>query len=724
MRRKRPTLASVSPLTRSLVTNWTLVALAVVSLALVVVTRELPTSSEIEARKQHLLERFVEDDVQRVELSSGVTIVRGDADERFRLTAPTEAIADDAAVDRLLRAVRFATWLRRVAPEDVDEKAMGLSTPELTLKFSLGSGQAEIAIGGPAPSPPKARYVAVSDARGNDTYVVSEGTAKDLSPKAADFRVQRLLPVRNQDIRRLEVIASNRTVTLVNDDGFRFEHAFGGARLDPTLIDRLFLQLARTGSDDFLDTSEALAAQKAAKETITLRYSPAGAKPPGEIVLGGECPKQKALLVAVRTKPEPIAACVQSDIEGAFVDRPELLLDPKLFRTRADEVEEVRVDQGDAHLEYARSGDGFHMRTPKSGKIERQVGEARLGLLVDARGEWLDPATTKAPFVARATASVMKATIADRARASEVVELGSVGELGLVARRLDDGALLRIDEATARAFTVDALMLKSRALLDVPADQFTAIEIAWAGNRQKVVREGPGKFRLEQPAGFDIDDGLATDLVDALRQLSASEWVSESTEGHFGFDDPLVCTITLEHADAPKVLEIGAPAPGGVFATLDRDGTFVLPQSVRDALTTWVVDRSVFMLDTDTLEQLELATADRHLVLERLGTSFVQRSGNAATSPGRIVELLDAFSLLRTEGLVTTEPPSVAQGARSPTLSVIATLRVDGQRQRRRFTIGTADTFGDVAAYYAWPSDGLGVYALARESVRRILELW
>lgn len=715
----------MTPTAKSIVINWTLVALAAVSLALVVLTRETPTSNELEGRRRHVLAQFDEAQVSRIELSTGVTVVRGDGDPRFRLTAPLEAAAEDSAVDRLLRAVHFATWLRRVAPEDVTDQATGLDSPELTLAFDHDGRRIELALGGSAPSPPRARYLRVSDGSESATYVVSESTAKELSPVTGDFRVQRLLPARTSDIARLEFARGDQRVALVNDRGFRFETAFGGARLDPELVDRLFLQLARTTPEDFIQTERALSILAQARAAVTLTFSGKTVSDSGQIVLGGICPDRPERIVAVRTRPEPIAACIQSDLEVAFVERPELLLDRQLFRTRVDEAEEVRIDAGTVRLEFARRGDGFQMRVPETGEIAREVGLARLESLLGARGEWLDPEVLRGSFQKRTTAAVTESAVADADRGVETVELGSIDDLPFVVRRLDDGALLQVDPGTSRAFSVDALMLRSRSLLKVPAESIRSVEIAWGEFRQRISQPSSGVFELEHPEGFRVDDGLASDLVNGLRQLEASEWVSEAVTSEFGFEDrPLVCTLELAEPERTVVLELGGPAPGGVFATLDRNGTFVLPRTVRDQLTTWLVDRSAFMLDTAPLERLELDTSDRRLVLERLGTGFVPRGSTASTSAGRIVELLDAFSLLRAEAMINPGRPTPAHGSRSPTLTVTATTSDGKERTTRRYAIGNADTFGDLAVYYAWPLDTDGVYLLPRESVRHILDLW
>lgn len=722
----------MTPLARSLAVNGTLLVLALGSLALVLVTERAPTTAEVESRRQHLFERFEEDLVDGLELKhdGALTIVRGDTEARFLITAPVEAVAEEATVDQLLREARFATWLRRLPEEDVDAERMGLDPAVASVTFSVAGERLELAVGGDASSPPGARYVRVRDGRGEHVYVVSSSTAESLTPQLADFRIQRLLPVPESELSAMEFSSPRGHVRLERQGRWRLVGAHGAVRLDPSAMARLFLQFARTEARDFVDLERAREAQSKDEDTVTVKLFGSKPEQTSELALGGKCPFDAGLTVAWRKAPEPIAACIQSDLETAFLDHPELLLDRKLFALRLDEVEEVRLESGAARLEFARKGEGYVMRAPKTGDVDKRAGDARLLGLLEARGNLLPKGD--ATFEPIARASIVRSGVRESERRTEVVELGSLGQHPFVARRADDGALIEVDEVTRASFGVDALMLRSPLLFEVEADDIREVEVHWVEGRdaprvQRVRQPQRGIFELEAPEGYEVDSGLALDLVDALHHLEVSEWVSETLEPRFGLDKPtLTCRVRLEGRDEPRVLELGASASGGVYGTLDRDGVFVLPRSVRELLTTWVVDRSPFMLETDRLESVELSAEDRRLELTRVGMSFVQTNSGPAVSPTRIVDLLDALSLLRTEALVTPSDPRPEHGTQKPRLRVVAKLRGESGQQGevRRFTIGNADTLLDAAIFYAWPDGAHAVYALPRESVRRILNLW
>jgi hypothetical protein len=722
----------VTPLTKSLVVNGTLVALALASLALVVITESEPTSAELESRRQHLFERFEEEMVDElsIEREGKLQIVRGDGDARFLITAPVQAVAEEATVDRILRELRFATWLRRIPTEDVDRKRMGLDAPSMSLGLTLGETHVALSLGGNAQSPEGARYVEVTDRRGTQVYVISGAAAEALSLELADFRIQRLLPVGESQLAAIELSSARGQLRLERRGRWRSVGPSGATRLDPTAMDRLFLQFARTETRDFIDLEAAQRAQEKA-ELVTLKLFGTKPEETSELTLGGKCPFDDGATVAWRKTPEPLAACIQSDLETAFLERTELLFDRKLFAMRTDEAEEVRIESGERKLDFARKGEGYVMRAPMSGDIDKRAGDARLTSLLQATGTLL-PREPNTPFEVIARAAITRSGQREGDRVTETVELGKGDRDALVARRLDDGALLELDEGARALFGVDTLMLKSALILDVAAEDMSAVDVRWrdaGGEHAQHVRQPQrGVFELDRPEGFEVDSGLATDLIDGLHQLEINQWVSESFDPHFGLDAPtLVCTLTIDGLTMPRVLELGASAPGGgVYGSLDRAGVFIVPRGLRELLTTWVVDRSPFLLETERVERLELSTEERRVTLTRVGTGFVQSSPGPVVNPTRVVELLDAFSLLRTEGMVSPGPADPSQGLRAPLLRVDATLRGDlaGAPEHRRFTIGSADTLGEVSVFYAWPNDGSAVYALPRESVRRIMNLW
>src|SRR4029453_4731981 len=103
------------------------------------------------------------------------------------------------------------------------------------------------------------------------------------------------------------------------------------------------------------------------------------------------------------------------------------------------------------------------------------------------------------------------------------------------------------DPTSARALLPDATLMKSRAILDFTQYELRSIEIKTPRVTQRLLRAGSGAFTLEAPKGFDVDSGLASDLVEAVRSLAAERWVSDRDDGSFGLQKPnTVLTVTLE----------------------------------------------------------------------------------------------------------------------------------------------------------------------------------
>lgn len=721
---------SVTPTVRSLVLNWALVAVALSSLAAVVATRDTVTSEETELRARHLFLQFDETSIQKLRIAGDppLVVVRSSGEQRFEITEPVNAAAEEATVDQLLRALRFATWLREVPKQDADRKALGLDPAQTSIELTHGHEQLELRLGGSAPAPSGARYVEIRGGQRPGVFVVGESTARDLTPELSDFRVQRLIPVSREQLVQVDVASKGVLVSVGrgNTRGWHFLGRFGDARLDPTALDRLFLQFARVEREDFVDVEVARSAQK---EADTARLTFVGKGEPKEVrmVVGGRCTERKGGILALREAPEPIAACIDSDVERALLDRPELLLDRKAFRLREDEVEAFRIENGKDVLDLARKEDHFVMREPKRGDVERPAGLGRLSRLLDIRGQWLDPTTIEAEFQARGRVSLTQASARESEDSLDELEFGSLGDREQVVRRLEDGALLAVDTATAGAFAVDALTLRSRTLFELQAKDVTSVAMNFDGVRQRFVQPRAGTFELQEPEGLEVDTALANDVVDVLRSLEAVEWVGSAREDRFGLDakNASSCEFTEAGNEKPHRLVMGAPAPrGGFYASLDDGDVFVLSRSQKETLSRWVVDRSGFMLDTESVEKLQVTARGRSVTLERLGGSFVQTAGDTSMSEGAITELLDGLSLLRAEGLVTLKNPGPEHGSEQPVLKVEAWLRPDPVAPARRIAwhIGAADTFDDVAVYFAWSVPSHGLFALPRDNVRRLLE--
>src|SRR6185295_8743462 len=97
-------------------------------------------------------------------------------------------------------------------------------------------------------------------------------------------------------------------------DGFRFDGMFGDARTSRPVLDRVLVQFARTRAERFMDATEAEKALAGAP-SVTVTMTPTDPKSPvGVVEVGGKCPGNDAEVVALRRKPDRVAACVPSSV--------------------------------------------------------------------------------------------------------------------------------------------------------------------------------------------------------------------------------------------------------------------------------------------------------------------------------------------------------------------------------------------------------------------------
>jgi hypothetical protein len=746
----------VSPERRSQWLNGALVVAAIAITAVVVVTSSSVSTGERQARARHLLASFRQEDVTQLSIdkdgqrwvvvksktqtdahadsasdSTGPDNPRLEQPARWQFVEPMQGDAEEATIDQLLRVVQFATWLRPLKDADVDREAFGLETPRAVISVEMGDVQYRLRLGAPAVSPAGAHYVEVSGegAPNKGVYVVAESTAGDLDPDPEDLRIRQLIPYAGSALRAIGASIGQERVKLVrvNRDSFRFEQRFERARIGRDALDRILLGFSRTQAERFLPIERATQLQLALGDgLLRLELEPRGDAPPARITLGGACPEVDSLVLAVRHAPRPSAACITKTQLTELFASPEWLVDRELFHLRVDEAERVTVTQGERRMELVRTGDAFEMRHPTPGKVDRAPAEERIELMLAIRG---DLVTAPDPLQLGLGESdhrvVFVAATSDLEGAEETVEVGRPMPDGtLHARRLADGVVLRLGPAATRAFEADGLLLRSRQLLDLSAAQVRTVEVDHAGTRWRLEQPSQGRFELSEPQGVAPDTSLAVAWVDAVRQLAAQRWVAETDDGGFGLTSPgLTFRVAGEDGSVARV-RVGAKTSQGFFAAVDsQPGVFVLPRNVVETLTTFVLDRSGFDLDPDTVSDLAIESGGSRIELARVGRELVQKSGGVRFDPNQIQELVDALGLVRPEAAIGFDPEGERYGFDHPVLDVSFTFTVGAERHRRHWQVGSADSHRSMSVHMARLVGERAVFVIPRRLITRVLDL-
>lgn len=769
----------MTPLRVRFLVNWGLILGALGSVSVVVATQSVWTSAERAARASHLVVGFREAEIDRIRISTSgqvLELVRAEDDgagsvphpeahehdARWVFVEPYQGEAEEATVDALLHALQYAPFVRKVPEEAFDRRAAGLDPPKQTIELFTDSVRTRVHLGGAALAPANAHYVEIGGegTANKGIYVVSDATADALLVNLDEFRVRQIVPYGASGLKTVTLTdAKGRSVVLRAGDAgdWRLDVEQRGVRVEEAAVRRLFAALSRSRVERFVSENAPEGALSDEQIQVTLEPK-AEDKPTLSLRFGGGCPVEPTLRLALRVSEPPLAGCTVPLHLDTFLDQLPEMVERRLFGFPADMVERVTLRAGERALEIARRDEAWAMFEPRSGVVERDVGEAFVESILAVRGELTTkPSSELAPFAqititkphldGEATPEVVELYLSPQATAAQP----GIPASGLLARRMADDAWLELPTRDQRLFQPNALLLRSTQLVNVEATQVSRVRIQTGEWTQAFDYRGHDVgCTLTQPAGYTADSALCLDHIDELRLLRARSWVAESDDGTFGLATPtLRATFSVE---PPKDQSTGAAneltltvghrtTDGGYHAQLSSDpAVFTLRQGVVDVLTGLVVDRAPFILDAAEIQSLVITrgtgTSRTSFTLRRLGGDLVQVGQDGVGAPTRVldegaqVELLDALSLLRPEAAVTLlDSGRVSSAPRTygfdvPLLEVRVRTRTEAGDRDFHWVVGRADVHRNVSVHYALPvtSGRSAVFALPRQGVQRILD--
>ncbi len=777
--------------------NWTLVISAIASVGAVLLTRNEWTSGERVARSTHLVVGFRNSEIRGIRILSGdqeLVLSRTefqskngslqddqeqefDVDHvdhretmaRWQFVEPYQGEAEEATVDALLRAIEFAPFIRKVDDATFDRKAAGLDAPVQTIELDMATARTRIHVGGKAPAPQKSRYVEVGGegTANKGVYVVSDTTADDLLVSLEEFRVRQLVPYGSTSLGAVTLRgATGKTVTLEKgaQQDWRVVSDGRSRRVEEAAMQRFFAALTRSRAERFLN--EVPPVGPLGPGDVEATFVPkARDKAPLTLRFGGPCPGDPALSLALRATEPPLAVCTVPLHLDTFTQQLPELVERRLFGFEVDAVEEVRVQSGERVLELARREEGWMMRRPQAGNVERDVGAAFVEGLLKLRGEIVGGPPEAS--TALATVTVVKPHLDGAPTPPESVEVftssgfsaspnaATAGASDLFVHRLADDVWLRVGGNGRRYFEPSAILLKATLLLEADVAQISTVRIQtpeWTQAFEYLGHEIG--CRMTTPAGYTADGALCLDVVDELRALRAKTWVAEADDGSFGLGVPTLRAVFGLKAgpggDAqgassggPRelALTVGRRSPDNdYYAQLSSDSAvFTLRESTVEVLSSLVLDRSPFLIDPEQVQSLTVSRFSPSRVevtFRRLGNELVPVNDPLPLDQRREVledkqtALVDALSLLRPEGAVALLASGKAgqaprtYGFDAPLLEVKVVTREDGATRAFSWIVGSGDVYRNVAVYYALPItlEPSAVFIVPREAIQRILD--
>lgn len=738
--------------------NGLLVAAALTATGVVVLTSGSVTTAERIARENNVFRSWRPLELEQVRVvrrgepqAPALVLTRreGSSDPHdFALGEADPRKADPAAVSELLAALEYATWVRRVEGAEVNRQSMGLDEPLLELRVASHGAEHRLIVGAEAPTPQGARYAELSGpaAGAGEVGLVSREFVEALEVDHRAFLGGQLLPYARSEVARLELRGTGGERLLVRDArGWRLGGP-EGTRAEGSSVDNLFFQMARVTAGRYLDASEArrLLASGPAVEVIQTPSSGTAVR----VRLGGACPGDGDSVVALRETDPEIAACVPATVLPALLTPRKDLVDRTPFPFRPDEVDHVTLVEGNEVLELVRTGARFDLLRPDPREVELDAGNDYVQSLVSPAGEVTgaengagspeglgDPPSPPAAMPLPPRGKVTLTGLVDGS--DQPVEL-TVSYSGPDERgrywlwRQDDGAVLTLSAERARAFSTDSGWARSRSLVQVDRDQIERVRIEGAGPARVVERTAEGALRLAEPAGFDLDGGLAADWVSTASQLRAVRWLPAGSNP-MAQTGGLRVAITYRDGGDERLFQmrVGERVAGGYRAELLRGTSsgapragagFVLPAETLRAFATLPISRLTMTPDVEHLERVRLDAAGTRVELERRAGELVLAEGQQPSSSAATFE--QALAQLHPEAAVHTGPPRAEHGLSDPELVVQGEVRLPG-RQPERFTyrFGRVGSWQGRTVQFARAEGVDATFAFDRALVQQLLDL-
>ena len=716
------------------VLNIVLALVAVALVAIVLITQKNLGTNQREARGDHLLVDYREMQVTDINIQAKgePAVVLAKTGDEWRITAPSPDEADGNAVEDYLTHLQFAAWERRIPETPEAGVDYGFESPRLTVDLTMGDVKYELTLGKTSVAPPGSVYAQVSGQNVTQPGVgiISGQLAERLAASADSFRPTWLLPYLSTALASIQIDGAGGSRELVRhtDDRWYLKIGDEEVRAARRPVEFMLSQFARLEAERFLPMDAATAVQEAAPTvTITMVPKRAGAQR-GVTVVGGACPGEAGSVVAIRKEPNPIAACVPSDVLRGLEQPASALVDQHLFALRPDQVQEWTLSRASEVLELARKDAGWVARKPLEAPVEAEVGNQRLAAILDARGERLEGPDLAAIGLEKPLGKVvLRAVALDDDGVTEVVTFSAPDRLGRVhVLRESDGVVLRLPKGGAIALNAGVAFVRARQVTDLPDTDVTQIVVEGPRGLVRVAMGEGGEMELVEPEGFAADPGMLTDWTRMLAGLVADRWVADKDDGSYGLAKPQLTVRFLEEpVKGPRKwheLRVGRRTRGGAFAAYDgQQGVFVLPRAALSAFERVPSDRDVFAFDPQQVAAIDISARSLDLHLTRSGDQWVLTTPVAGLNADRVNEIATGLSQLRAEGTVHVGKARPEEGFESPLMTVRVT-RIPGAGPPLVYRVGAGDVWDDASIYYARIDGQNATFALPRAPVRRILD--
>lgn len=705
-------------------------ALGLLSLAIALagylwLSRHQASSSELEARKGHVLPTFAPSAVHKISITDGGSRLvlwrdpeSGDLHD-YRLGEPERPGGSAPAVDRaevagLLRTLDFAAFLRPLQGDEVQGDAFANAKSPLVLEVDMDSVHYRVTLGQPASHPAASRYAHTTGDDGTDRMgVVPDAFAAALSKDARELRGRLLFPHGKSQTKSLRIEGPTGRTTLEADAlGFRVTQtpqgpkrddsaAVTAERADPARIDGLFFQLARASMEAYPPSKTAATAPLLVVQV-----------PEGETEvrheIGGVCAEHPDLVQVVRISPDPLVGCTKRELLDHLVPRDLALDGPWPFS--ADEIDHIVITREGGTLDLIRDGTAYKLLAPRATAIDLERGNQFLADLTKLSLEKTPCGGSQIGQV-----RVMGQPEASSGGRELLLTLLEHGDTALLQRQ-DDGVCLELTERARWLFDPSSSWYESLDLLNVNAADVTLFRSSGPGLSPEVIVRRGGAFTLQ---GDTVDEALLDRTLSVLAPLRAVRIAEGRSSGSW---KPRLELHIEARESGPFDLRIGPRVRGGYLASLaGRELQFILAPDVVSTLETSVKSRLPGQWSPEAFQELTVTARGVTYRFERAGAELLPKD-DAPRELGPALEIALA-------GLAPIATVRDQAGPR-PALGGTDELRLEGsyetspgQTRRLTVTIGTQGLLADRAVELMVVDGVRPAYYVDRAAVLAVLDL-
>jgi hypothetical protein len=686
------------------------------------------STGEREGRKGRILEAFVRERVNRIEIQrKGVTtvLVRKEPKSNddslaalentgFYVEKPYAAKADRDAVDSLLGELEWITPRRSLGEATSQDLArFGLDKPRYRVTFEAGHERRSFHIGAPSGDGAGAYLFTPDD---KHAYVVGKDVVEALDHEPTYFHTkdlhQGVSAFSTEKLKLGDVLMQKRA------EQFWIERPEPVLASEPAVIEVVNALDALKATRFIADkpSKEATYGLDAPRFSLALDSKVFDGKDKShiehlELRIGGPCAGHAGESYLQVGAGNVMCA---SDADLAKLQKPAADLREKRLLVLDDgDIRSCQLQAGKRQLSVDEKDSGHAFRLTSDGR-EQQAGSADETALSDwyktLRGLQAE-AFEDSPDVALGTPVLTATFTRGKDKPPYVIQIGRVDGERVAVTRGGEKLVAWYPKRALDALAISSVRFRKAKLLDDDSNGFTKLTLRAAGRPAEVVRKQGDRYVFDEPrelSGAAAERASVDEVVRLVSKLEVVRFVADGPAPEHQLSTPAY-VIGVDYAGgAMHTLRIGAATDDGRYAQLDSDP-------------------AVFLVAPALIRQVEGPLVSRSALavpLEQLGDVEVTAAGSSKAKIGAsdpsYAALARAIATLRASRVLAYGKAHAAEGMDKPQLRIEMQLKGDEAGKQRTLLIGNPVSADANADLYARRTDLDVSFSVPRASIEAL----